>query len=287
MQQAASNNTSRAQHDSRVVLITGASSGIGRATAQRLRGARLFLVGRDPERLDAVVQATGGTAIRADVADPAAVARIAETIHHSAGQLDLLINCAGQLEVGPADQPDAPAVVERLMQVNFLGAIRLIDACLPLLRVARRPAIINVASSAGLIAPPYMAAYAASKFALVGYTRALRQELRPQGIHVALVLPAPVATPMIAGKIHGPYYPIPPGTPVLSADAIARAIVRAAERRQREVVLPRRLSPLLRLGSAVPYLVDLVWRAMRAVPARPAQSAAHAAWADPHNDPSV
>ncbi len=287
MQDETGNSPHHGRHDSRVVLITGASSGIGRATAQRLRGTRLFLVGRDPERLDAVVWATGGTAIRADLADAAAVTRVAETIHYSAGRLDLLINCAGQLEVGPADQPDAMAVVERLMQVNFLGAIRLIDACLPLLRAARRPAIINVGSSAGLIAPPYMAAYAASKFALVGYTRALRQELRPQGIHVGLVLPAPVATPMIAGKIHGPYYPVPPGTPVLTADAIARAIVRAAERRQREVVLPRRLAPLLRLGSAAPYLVDLVWRAMRAVPARPAQSDAHSACSDPRNDPPV
>jgi short-subunit dehydrogenase len=263
------------------VLITGASSGIGRATARHFARSRLFVVGRDSQRLTAVSAETGATHMGADLADAADIARVAETIRLAAGRLDVLINCAGQLDVGPAEQLGAEAV-ERLMQVNFIGAARLIDACLPLLRAAHRPVIINVGSIAGLIAPPYMAAYAASKFALTGYTRALRQELRPEGIHVGLVLPAPASTPMVDGKLHGPYYRVPPGSPIVGADKVARAIVDAVSHRRREVFVPRRLSLLLRLGAAVPFLVDLVWLAMRAVPARPgrstsAEAAAHEA----------
>lgn len=254
-------------HD-RVVLITGASSGIGQATALRCRGARLFVVGRDPHRLQQVADAGGATPIQADLLQPAAAAAIAGRVRQAAGRLDVLINCAGQLELGPAAQLGA-AALERLIAINLLGTARLIDACLPLLRAAPQPVIVNVGSLAGVIAPPYMAAYAASKFALTGYTRALRQELRPQGIHVGLVLPGPVATPMVAGRLGGPYYPLPPATPIVTADAVAQAIVHAAMRRRAEVFVPRRLGPLARLAAAAPGLVDLLYRILRA-PARAA-----------------
>ncbi|WP_029214923.1 SDR family NAD(P)-dependent oxidoreductase [Kallotenue papyrolyticum] len=247
----------------RVVLITGASSGIGQATALRCRGARLFVVGRDPQRLQQVAIASGATPIQADLLQPVAAAAIAEAVRQAAGRLDVLINCAGQLELGPAAQLGA-ATLERLIAINLLGAVRLIDACLPLLRAAPQPVIINVGSLAGLIAPPYMAAYAASKFALTGYTRALRQELCSQGIHVGLVLPGPVATPMVAGRLGGPYYPLPPATPVVTADAVARAILRAVTQRRAEVFVPRRLGPLARLAAAAPGLVDWLYRRLHA-----------------------
>ncbi|MFZ5828058.1 MAG: SDR family NAD(P)-dependent oxidoreductase [Bacillota bacterium] len=245
----------------RVALITGASSGIGLATAQSLArsGARLYLVGRDPERLGRVAEDLAATAICADLADPAQVAAVAAEVEHRAGRLDLLINCAGQLEVGRAEQLGVEAA-ERLIRVNFLGAVGVIHACLPLLRRGRAPAIVNVSSLAGRLAPPYMAAYAASKFALSGYSHALRQELRREGIHVGLVLPGPVDTPMVRGRLGGTYYPLPPGTPVLTAGRVARVILAVAEHRLPEVLVPRRLAGAARLGSAFPLLVDRLYR---------------------------
>jgi short-subunit dehydrogenase len=180
------------------------------------------------------------------------------TVRQRAGRLDVLINCAGQLEVGPAAKLGV-AVAERLIRVNYLGAVATIHGCLDLLRRGQAPVIVNVASMAGRIAPPYMAAYAASKFALAGYTHALRQELRPEGIHVGLVLPGPVDTPMVTGRLGGRYYPRLRFVPVLDADQVAQAIVRAAAQRLPEVVVPRRLAVAARLGSAFPKLVDWLY----------------------------
>lgn len=243
-------------------MITGASSGIGLAVATKLAaaGAQLFLVGRDLGRLQAAEYrlARPATLLSADVTDEPSLRAVAEAVASAAGRLDLLINCAGQLAVGPAEQL-GPDVVDRLMRVNFMGAVSTIHTCLPLLRQGRRPVIINVSSIAGRLAPPYMAAYAATKFALNGYSHALRQELRPAGIHVGLVLPGPVDTPMVQGRLGGAHYPLPRGIPVLKAERVARAILSAADRRLTEVVVPRRLGLAGRVGSAFPGLVDALY----------------------------
>ncbi len=254
-----------------IALITGGSSGIGLAAAGRMagRGARLFLLGRDRARLEAAAATVGATPLAADVTDPAAVAEAVEQIRREAGALDVLVNAAGQLEVGPAARL-GPEAAERLLKVNFLGAVGTIHACLPLLRRGRRKVIVNLSSAAGRLAPPYMAAYAASKFALNGYTQALRQELRPEGIHVGLVLPGPVDTPMVHGRLGGPHYPVPPGLPVLSPEQVAAAVERVIERRVDEVVLPRRLRPAIQAGAAYPRLVDQLYAALMATrPDRP------------------
>lgn len=262
----------------RVVLITGASGGIGRAAAVEFTRAgegscHLFLVGRDADRLKvsaAAVQASGGrraanrdavpavTLLTADVTRPEDVAQIAATVERMTGRLDVLVVCAGQLEVGPAEEL-GPAVAERLMRVNFLGAVNTIHACLPLLRRGRRPVVINVSSIAGRLAPPHMGAYAASKFALNAYSHSLRQELRKDGIRVCLVLPGPVDTAMVKGKLGGPFYSIPRGTPVLSPRQVAGAIVGLADHPRREVVVPAWLTPGGWLGSAFPAVVDALY----------------------------
>ncbi|MGE5589070.1 MAG: SDR family NAD(P)-dependent oxidoreductase [Bacillota bacterium] len=263
----------------RAVLITGASGGIGRAAAVEFArtckgSAHLFLVGRDAGRLKdsaAAVQDAGGcgttpgdgapavTLLTGDVTQPAAVAQIAATVERTTGRLDVLVHCAGQLEVGPAEEL-GPTVAERLMRVNFLGAVNTIHACLPLLRRGRRPVIINVSSIAGRLAPPHMGAYAASKFALNAYSHSLRQELRKDGIRVCLVLPGPVDTAMVKGKIGGPFYSVPRGTPVLSPRHVAGVIIALADRPRREAVIPSWLTPGGWLGSAFPSVVDgLYW----------------------------
>jgi short-subunit dehydrogenase len=245
----------------RVILITGASSGIGLATARALAGpeASLFLVGRRLDRLEGLARELTATPLVADLSDPETVQRLATDLARQTDRLDVLINCAGELAVGPAERL-GPTVAERLMRVNCLGPIAMIHSCLPLLRRAYEPVIVNVSSMAGRLAPPYMAAYAASKFALNGYTQALRQELRAEGIHVGLVMPGPVDTPMVHGRLGGRYYAMPPGVPLLTSGQAADAILRVVARRLPELVLPRRLGAALRLGAAYPSLVDLLYR---------------------------
>jgi len=245
----------------RAVLVTGASSGIGRAVAAAMAdvAAPLFVAGRDGRRLEAIPGDVIPVVL--DVTEPEAVRRMAEVVATAAGRLDVLVNCAGQLEVGPAEVL-GPEVAERLMRVNYLGTVAVIHACLPLLRKGRRPVIVNVASIAGRMAPPYMAAYAASKFAVSGYSAALRQELRPEGIHVALVLPGPVDTPMVSGRLGGPYYPLPPGVPILTAERVAQVICSVIQNRISQAVVPSRLAPAIELGSAFPKLVDYLYRAV-------------------------
>lgn len=249
--------------DGEVVLITGGSSGIGLATARLFSelGARVILAARDPDRLAAAVTAVGGDTrgVAADFTQPEQVRTLAADVAAAEGRLDVLINSAGQFEVGPAEQA-GPEIAERLMRVNYLGAVNAMHAFLPLLRSGQRRSIVNVASLAAKIAPPYMAAYAASKSALGAYTHALRQELKGEGFHIGLVSPGPVSTPMIEGRVRTTYYPLPPGVEIISPEVAARAILRAVRRRVPDMIVPGKLSAVLRVGQAFPLMVDRVYR---------------------------
>jgi NAD(P)-dependent dehydrogenase (short-subunit alcohol dehydrogenase family) len=246
-----------------VVLITGGSSGIGLAAAHLFarEGARVILAARDEDKLARAVSmiGAGARALAADATSPEAVRALVENIGSREGRIDVLINSAGQFEIGPAEEGGAE-LAERLIGVNYLGPVRFTHECLPLLRRGIRRSIVNISSLAGKLAPPFMAAYSGSKFALAGYTHALRQELRPEGFHVCLVSPGPVDTPLIEGRIRTTYYPVPPGVPVVSAEAAAESVLRAVRKRSTEVVIPRRLGPVVRMGQTFPRLVDLVYR---------------------------
>jgi short-subunit dehydrogenase len=186
-----------------VALVTGASSGIGEATARRLArepDARLVLVARREERLRGIADELGGaTVIAEDLTDAGAAARVREVIDREHGELHMLVNNAGARWPGEFGDVGADSVT-RHMQLNFEAPVRLTEALLPILRATacrpggRRVSIVNVASTAARVARPGAAAYSASKFALAGWSDGLHAEERPHGVHVGMVLPGYVAT---------------------------------------------------------------------------------------------
>jgi short-subunit dehydrogenase len=192
-----------------VALVTGASSGIGEATARRLArapGARLVLVARREDRLNELAAELGGaTVVTVDLTDPASPARVREAVEAEHGALHLLVNNAGAAWRGMFADTGWENI-DRHMRLNFEAPVRLTEALLPLLRrtaadgntpgtpPGSRVSIVNVASTAGRVARPNSGAYSASKFALAGWSDALHAEERPHGVHVGLVLPGFIKT---------------------------------------------------------------------------------------------
>jgi uncharacterized protein len=183
---------------SRLALITGASSGIGEATALRLAredGLRLVLVARREERLRALAERIGGgaTYVAVDLTAEDAPARVRAHVEGLGDPLGLLVNNAGA--AWRAKFADGGYEnVRRTMEVNFDAVLRLTEALLPLLRAAAPSAIVNVASTAGRVARGGSGAYSASKFALAGWSDSLYLEEAPHGVHVGLVLPGFITT---------------------------------------------------------------------------------------------
>ncbi|MCY3782828.1 MAG: SDR family NAD(P)-dependent oxidoreductase [Chloroflexi bacterium] len=217
-------------------LVTGATAGIGRATAIALAraGARVIATGRDPQALAAIRDATGGTAVAADLADPADIEQLAAAALGEPAPVDILVNNAGIGWEGPfAAMP--PDKIDDLAAVNLLGAVRLTRALLPSMLERGRGHIVNVASIAGHVGVRDEALYAATKAALLAFSEGLRYEVQQSGVRVSTVSPGVVDTEFFARR-GSPFRrrrprPIPP-------ERVAEAIVRAIERERDEVVVP-------------------------------------------------
>jgi uncharacterized protein len=181
-----------------VALVTGASSGIGEATARRIArepGWDLVLVARREERLRALADELGrATVVAADLVEEGAPARVRETVEREhGGQLHLLVNNAGAAWRGRFGETGWDNV-RRHMELNFEAVVRLTEALLPLVRASAPSSIVNVSSTAGRVGRGNSGAYSASKFALTGWTDALHVEERRHGVHVGMVLPGFVTT---------------------------------------------------------------------------------------------
>ena len=181
----------------KVAIVTGASSGIGEATARRLDrdGWKLILVARREDRLRTLArELRDAHPLAADVTHDDTPRRLRERAELEDG-LDLLVNNAGGNWRAAFGDPDGGYEnVRRVMDLNFSAPVRITEALLPLLRRSAPSAIVNVSSTAGRVALPRAGAYAASKFALAGWSEALHLEERANGVHVGLVLPGFVAT---------------------------------------------------------------------------------------------
>jgi NAD(P)-dependent dehydrogenase (short-subunit alcohol dehydrogenase family) len=187
------------------VLITGAASGIGRATAiaAARRGAHVFITDINDEPLQAVgdeIRATGGDvayARAADVSDHAAIATMAEEIHAAHGSLDVVMNIAGIAVWGTVDTLSHEQW-RRVVDVNLMGPIHVIECFLPgMIAAGRGGHLVNVSSSAGLFGFPWHAPYSAAKFGLRGISEVLRFDLRRHDIGVSLVCPGAVDTGLV------------------------------------------------------------------------------------------
>jgi short-subunit dehydrogenase len=179
-------------HRSPVVLVTGASSGIGRAVANAFaaQGFEVFGTSRNPSRTEPI---PGVEMVRLDVTDAASVTAAVSTVVHRAGRIDILVNNAGFGVIGAAEESSA-AQAQELFETNFFGLVRLTREVLPYLRAQRSGRIINIGSVLGIVPAPYAALYAATKHAVEGYSESLDHETREFGVRVTVVEPGYTTT---------------------------------------------------------------------------------------------
>jgi len=246
------------------VLITGASSGIGRALAEQAAraGMRVLLVGRSAEPLQQLAQtltAEGheASAEPADVTSPADRERLFKAAQQRFGGLDVLINNAGIGTQGPFDA-SSEELLRRVMEVNFFAPAEMIRGAVPLLQNGRAPAVVQVSSMTGRRSMHFWTEYSASKFAVCGLIEALRAEFVRYGIDVLLIVPGVTGTNLGKhllkhdGKIafqfeHG-----------MTTDYVASRILESLRRGKAETVLGWEARWIIRANRFFPRIVDMI-----------------------------
>lgn len=236
----------------RVVLVTGGSRGLGLVLAREYaaHGARLVLVARSAPELERAtheLRARGAEAlpVTCDVTDDASVEAAVGKAYDRFGQIDVLVNNAGEIEVGPVESMRRDDW-ERAFETNFWGALRFTLAVLPAMRARGEGRIVNISSIGGLVAVPHLLPYTASKFALTGLSLGLRAELAKDGVRVITVCPGLMRTGSPINVIYKgehraehAWFSVGDSLPVLSMSArrAARRIVRATRTGQARVIL--------------------------------------------------
>jgi short-subunit dehydrogenase len=254
----------------KVVVVTGASSGIGRELARQLAaaGARLSLAARDAERLETVRAecvklGSKAIAVPTDVGEPdQCAALIRRTVEHFGG-IDVLVNNAGLSMWAEFEKVEDLKIFERIMRVNYLGSVYCTFHALPHLKQSRGR-IVGVSSLTGKTGVPTRSGYAASKHAMAGFFDSLRIELDPCGVSVTMVYPGFVATEVRERAFGADGRPLGRSTvqedKVMTVETCARLILRAMEGRKRELVMTFRGKAGLWLKLVAPGLVDRIAR---------------------------
>jgi NAD(P)-dependent dehydrogenase (short-subunit alcohol dehydrogenase family) len=237
-----------------VAIVTGASSGIGTATASALaaRGARVVLAARRAKLLDAAqeaISASGGSAlaVATDVSDPSQLTRLVDRAHEAFGRVDILVNNAGANWRQPL-VVSSPDKVRELLEVNLVGAVMLTRLVLPGMLERGHGSIISVGSLSGRVAMEPV--YSASKYGLRGFSLALRRQLGGTGVSVSLVSPGNIRTGMtshVEGRLPEP-------------GVVAGTICGLVARPRREVVVPGRHYAIAWLEELCPRLADVAHR---------------------------
>jgi short-subunit dehydrogenase len=248
------------------ILITGASQGIGRALALAAarRGARVLAAARSDDLLAELARearAAGGAleTVRADVTCPDDRRRMAEAAVRCYGGLDVLVNNAGIGATGHfADV--SPDRLRAIMEVNFFGLTETTRVCLPLLRQGRNPAVVNVSSIAGKRGLPARSEYSASKFAVQGFSEALRAELAKDGIDVLVVCPGLTRTNFSRNMIEQKALLQFDHLRGMTAEAVADAVLRSLERGRADVTLTWQGRLLVWVARFLPRLADRIAR---------------------------
>jgi short-subunit dehydrogenase len=258
----------------RVAIVTGASSGLGLAIAEAYSaaGARVVLAARGVEALETAAdslrrQGRDVLPIPTDVTQQESVDQLIAKTMEKCGRIDVLVNNAGRsarravLETKPED-------FRELIELNLIAVVRTTLAAAPHL-MKQHGHLVNIGSLAGKTATRYMGAYPASKFAVSAYTQQLRLELGPQGLHVLLVCPGPIARSQPRERSEAELAGLPesarkPGAGAkvnaIPPDELARKILRACEKRQSELIVPAKARLLFVLSQLSPALGDFILR---------------------------
>lgn len=216
----------------RVAVVTGATSGIGRATAARLgsAGAQLVLVARTAALVRDTAAALGGAGVAADVTDEADIARVVAAAHAAdARGAAIVVHAAGAFELAPLVDTSVPAF-DRMVAVNLRAAFLLVRAFVPGMLAAGTGDVVLIGSIAGRSAFAANGAYSASKFGLRGMHAVLAVELRGTGVRATLIEPAATDTPLWASIDRDRHEGLPPREAMLDADAVAAAVLYAVTR---------------------------------------------------------
>jgi len=244
----------------KVVLITGASSGIGRAAAIQFakEGACVILVARRKEKLDQIDKElkkfNASTLVcECDVSDKTQVKKMSKMVLEKYESVDILVNNAGFAIYGSVSNLTIEDI-ESQMATNYLGMVYCIKNFLPLMIKKKSGHIVNVASVAGSIGLPGIASYCASKFAMLGFSEGLKHELKETGVGVTVVSPIMVRTNFFD---HPSFEKMPKYSPTsISAETVAKAILKASDSPRLEIIVPSVARIAVWLKSTFPYLIN-------------------------------
>lgn len=242
----------------RIILITGASEGIGKRLALDLaaRGAVIIGCGRSAERLAAVLADLQRTSprsmtIRCDVGSKDEVRAMVAKVLAAYDAIDILINNAGIGMRQPFVEMSL-GTIEEIMRTNYFGAVYCTHEVLPSMIARGHGHIVNISSVAGHIGTLNMAAYCASKFALTGFSESLYHELKPLGIEVSLVCPGPVRTSF--NRTFAQTSPKSPTSLVISTESVSQTVIRAIEKKRFQVITPPSVALICALKRFMPGL---------------------------------